>query len=163
MTQQIRVYAADHDGNASSETFTDMADAFKRFDEERAKPAAHAVSIEVLQPPAGQLIRLWDGNFTAAGHVIASFDDGFTIPADHPVARLLVSNWQALDVANVTNVTVESTPEFHWKIRSITALLNDKVKVECEPWIEGLRKTIVSDDWYLANVANGSTDGESPA
>lgn len=52
MSQPIRVYTAHAHGNAYSAEFTDMAEAFKRFDEERAKPTAHAVSIEVLKPKA---------------------------------------------------------------------------------------------------------------
>lgn len=89
MTQQIRVYAADHDGNASSETFTDMADAYKRFDEERGKPRANAVSIEVLKPLAGDVIRLWKDRQGTGEHVVAPFNRGFSIPVDHPAAKVL--------------------------------------------------------------------------
>ena len=160
MTQQIRVTETPFDGRASATRFDEMAEAYKLFDQLRADPGVEKVSIEVIKP-AGDLIRLWDGNFAAAGHVIAPFDRGFTVPADHPVARFLVTNWQNLDAINVTNVTVESSSEFHWKIRSIITLPGSRVQVACEPWIDGLRKTIVSDEHYLENVANQATDGEA--
>lgn len=96
---------------------------------------------------SGELIRFWTNGFNPAGHAVADFDRGFTLPLDHPVARMIHGTSALSDL----NITVSSTTEFHWKIDSWYSGRSG-LRVVCEAWIEGLRRKTVSDEWFLKNV-----------
>ncbi|MGV9744614.1 hypothetical protein ACWDTG_06830 [Rhodococcus zopfii] len=92
------------------------------------------------------LIRIWDKNFNDSDYLIEQFDHGFALPDDHPFASKL---WD-FDFLHV-NITVLDTWQTHWKAVEVESdYENRSTRVRCEPWIEGLRKTIVSDAWFLA-------------
>lgn len=101
------------------------------------------------------IIRLWDANFQAIDYLIENFDHGFVIPCDHPTALQFIAADTFPD-SLLMNVTVLDTDEVHWKIRRITHdHLHRDVTVECQPWIEGLRETIIPDTWFLDHITKG--------
>ena len=84
---------------------------------------------------------------------MAEFNHGFVVTDEFPKAYDTIRNVCRTGALSRLNVTVMATPELHWKIH--TVLFDDaksKLDVQCEGWIEGLRKRLVSDEWFQANM-----------
>lgn len=93
------------------------------------------------------LIRIFDRNMQFDSALVEHFDHGFTVPRNHPFEpRLLEETF-----GYRANLVVLDTDEVHWKIDRVTVDVElGTIHVECEPWIEGLRRNLLPDSWHYA-------------
>ena len=99
-------------------------------------------------PEGHSLIRIRDGKFTDLIHAVAPFDDGFLVPADHPVAEFFAMR----DDASGVTATVASTDEFLWSLSSYKFFRNEFgswFRAEFAPFVESFRESTFNDDAWL--------------
>ena len=101
---------------------------------------------------AKALIRALSDSNKTLGYAYADFRDGvFTVSGERNVEIFLARE----DADRASRVIVESTDELMWGIRSATLTSPSRVQVVCQPWLEGLRKSILADDYLIETALKG--------
>lgn len=99
-------------------------------------------------PEGHSLIRIRGGLFEDLTHVVAPFDHGFLLPADHPVATLIAGRENLGEI----HATVNSTDEFLWRLDQYKFFRNEFgtwFRAEFVPFIESFRNVTPDDEVWL--------------
>ena len=92
------------------------------------------------------LVRVWNGYQEELASAWVQWEGcGFSLPSGNPLGRLLFE-YAHLDAHRLT---VYSTEELLWVIREVNVGGSGTYDVYCEPFIDRLRKSLLSDDYLV--------------